>query len=506
MQRQPTRGQNAWQDPSTAQPGFGAYRSSGQPSQQQPTSQPAPQPSQPNMSAYGPSFRRDETVYSPFGNFQNLGAFQQHQDAFVQQFLQGQNQYNQALNSGQQAAPVNLGQAWQQAGENIANGTYQGNPFATGNVQGLMGMFDMYGIQAPVGFQDQLISQIGQQSPPSMYSPPPAPPQPPMTSYPIGPQGEYYPGFRSPPQPAGGMPPATNGQSGSQASQPFDYSTMLVDWGQKRANGSLDVPPQPDQMAPGYGGRILNPDGAFTTDIRDRDGDGVDDRDQTAPGMPPMFQRPQSGPTGPHGEYYPGGPMTPAAPQQPLDRRSPLVDKRIEPTPVEGKKVVFGPQFGEGLTQSEYEAWKINEQVRADRLRAARAAEDARRPAAPTPESNKRLSSAYAEMFNAPEALEAGPYLGSQDPWAGGSLNKPAIREFNQWAREEKARNLAAARKDRRERSTVTRPAPRRPGRADPVPASGGGTRYVPPSQRQGPTGDPEYDNWFAKLMPRRRR
>ena len=38
-------------------------------------------------------------------------------------------------------------------------------------------------------------------------------------------------------------------------------------------------------FAPGYGSSILNP-GIRTADFRDRDGDGVDDRDQVGPGQP----------------------------------------------------------------------------------------------------------------------------------------------------------------------------------------------------------------------------
>lgn len=485
MQRQPTRGQNAWQDPSTAQPGFGAYRSGGQPSQQQPASQPTPQPSQPNMSAYGPSFRRDETVYSPFGNFQNLGQYQQHQDAFVQQFLQGQNQYNQALNSGQQASPVNLGQAWQQAGENIANGTYQGNPFATGNVQGLMGMFDMYGIQAPAGFQDQLIAQIGQQAPPSMYSPTP---RPPMTSYPIGPNGEYYPGFGVGPQ-------------------------------------------QPMQMAPGYGARILNPGGTFTAEYRDRDGDGVEDSVQPGPGMPPV-QRPQSGPTGPQGEYYPGGPMTPFV-RQPSPARSPVSERRIDPTPsspdlvrrVEEDAARDRRLRQEAEMQERYPwldpvrrspggkvtGWQPNQQrvAEAERAREQKLQDQGYIIGAIKPDGEKVWISPQqqaARQQQAESLRQPAPASVQSEGPAG--FRVPGSRQaFNQYAREEKARNTAAARKGRREQIGAARPAAKPPGQASPTPEASSGTPYVPPSQRTGPTGDEEYDSWFRRLTrPARRR
>jgi hypothetical protein len=37
---------------------------------------------------------------------------------------------------------------------------------------------------------------------------------------------------------------------------------------------------------PGYGSRVDNPFGIYTADFKDRDGDGVDDRDQRGPGQP----------------------------------------------------------------------------------------------------------------------------------------------------------------------------------------------------------------------------
>jgi hypothetical protein len=216
-----------------------------------------PQSAPLNMSA----FQRQQGVQTPFGSMPNLQAYQNQQDAFVQQFLQNQAQYNQGVMGGQRPEPVDLGATWGQAANNIRDGLYQGNPFATGNVNALMGMFGQYGFTPPQGFQDQLLSQLGQQSAPPMYSPQPAfdVPRPinpgtglpygqPLTDLPIGPNGEYWPVFRSPQQPA----------------------------------------PPPSSFAPGYGGSINAPPGSMRTqDFRDRDGDMIDDRDQPGPGLPP---------------------------------------------------------------------------------------------------------------------------------------------------------------------------------------------------------------------------
>lgn len=181
--------------------------------------------------------RPPQGAQSSMGNFPTLQAYQQQQDAFVQQHLKNQAQYNQGLQSGQSPQRVPVMEAWKQAGENIQSGQYQGNPFQTGNVDAIMGMFGQYGMQAPQGFRDQLLQNLGQQSAPPMYQPQPGmgypggPMQPPaaapgypkftnpatglpygqpVTDGPIGPNGEYWPGFRSPPAmpyPGGPMQP-----------------------------------------------------------------------------------------------------------------------------------------------------------------------------------------------------------------------------------------------------------------------------------------------------------
>lgn len=424
--QQPTRGRDAWQDPSSAQPGFDAFKftaPSSQPSWQSPaTAQPgwdvykgaSPQQpaSQPNMSAYGqPSFRRDETVYSPFGNFQNLGQYQQQQDAFVQQFLQSQNQYNQGLNQGQDMSPVQLGDAWKQAGENIANGTYQGNPFATGNVQALMGMFDQYGIQAPAGFQDQLIGMIGQQSPPSMYQPP----SPPMTGFPIGPQGEYWPGGPGP-QPTA---PA-QGQVWKGGTPYFDERTSqsvvgpVSDWGFQPFIEPQQTPAQQQQAA-----KLQRQAEEAATRLR---------YEQQAKEM---------------------------------QSRYPWLDPVRRPGQTSGKVIGWQPNPG-------------------------RVAE--------------------AERQEAQERLDNG--------WIRGPVNARGEQTWvspqQQAVRAEQAASLSAARAAAVAKSRASgadkRQPPRSPGRAQPAPERSSGTAYVPPSKRKGPTGGAEYDDGFAKLMPRRRR
>jgi|694.fasta_scaffold01126_42 hypothetical protein len=115
-------------------------------------------------------------VRSPFGEFPDLQSYLQRQDAYAQQHLKNQREYNLALREGRPATKVPTMQAWQQAGENIKSGVYQGNPFATGNVDGILSMFDQYGMQVPDGFRDRLIKNLGQQSaPPALMPPAPAP-------------------------------------------------------------------------------------------------------------------------------------------------------------------------------------------------------------------------------------------------------------------------------------------------------------------------------------------
>ena len=256
-----------------------------------------------------------QTVQTSMGNFPNLQAYQQQQDAFVQQHLKNQAQYNQVLQSGQSPQRVPVMEAWKQAGENVQSGQYQGNPFQTGNVDAIMGMFGQYGIQAPQGFRDQLLQNLGQQSAPPMYQP-----QPQMT-YPGGPRPPMAPGYGG----RIGLPPGSpvtmdfrdrdgdmiddRNQLGPGQAPPAVYNQPVTDgpigpngeyWPAFRSPPAMTYPGgpmQPPAAAPGYGARIRDPGGIFTSQVLDRDGDGIDDRNQLGPSQP----FPQAG--------YPGGPM-----------------------------------------------------------------------------------------------------------------------------------------------------------------------------------------------------
>jgi hypothetical protein len=207
-----------------------------------------PQSAPLNMSA----FQKPQGVQTPFGSMPNLQTYQNQQDAFVQQFLQNQAQYNQGLMGGQMPQRVDLGTTWNQAAENIKDGRYQGNPFATGNVDALMGMFGQYGITPPQGFQDQLINQLGQQSAPPMYGPGMPSSQPPAA---------FAPGY-------GG---SINAPPGSMRTMDFrDRDGDKIDDrdqpgpGMPRPGSAQPVPPS-QQLPPGrmadWGGRQYDPPG-----------------------------------------------------------------------------------------------------------------------------------------------------------------------------------------------------------------------------------------------------
>lgn len=238
--------------------------------------------------------------------FDNVADAMRNQDAFAQQFLKNQAQYNQGLRAGQQPQRVGLDQTMVQANDNIASGAYQGNPFATGNVDAIMGMFGQYGIQAPEGFRDQLISNLGQQS-----TPPALAPQPPSVT-----------------------PKFTNPATGLPYGQPAPQMGYGPGMGQQPGAGG---PPPPAAFAPGYGEAINAPPGTmFTTDFRDGDGDGIDDRWQPGPGIRPpqqpgMGQQPPAtgSPVGPGSEYWPG--LMPVRPPATGSPRPPVPQAPAQP-------------------------------------------------------------------------------------------------------------------------------------------------------------------------------
>jgi len=297
---------------------------------QQRSQYPQQKKSQAPQSPFGPQ----QTVQTSMGNFPTLQAYQQQQDAFVQQHLKNQSQYNQGLQSGQSPQRVPVMEAWKQAGENIQSGQYQGNPFQTGNVDAIMGMFNQYGIQAPQGFRDQLLQNLGQQSAPPMYQP-----QPRMYYHTDGEQMRY-PGGPMQPQPAMGYPggpmppgqmPSNDGFIDTRGSGMGNWAVMVPYYNPAtgetthRTAGVVPAPgsgwvrgagpsagQQPPAAAPGYGARIRDPGGIFTSQVLDRDGDGIDDRNQLGPGQPlPTVYSPlpQMG--------YPGESMTPPSATQP---------------------------------------------------------------------------------------------------------------------------------------------------------------------------------------------
>lgn len=113
-------------------------------------------------------------------------------------------------------------------------------------------------------FHDRLFGNRQQQS----YGQPTSQPSQPRSSQPsvMG-----WPTQQQPAKPTGGAPDMSAYRPPAMA-QPPSGRPSTGGWGRQPA-------------APGYGGG-WGPDGIRTHDFRDRDGDGVDDRDQTGPGAP----------------------------------------------------------------------------------------------------------------------------------------------------------------------------------------------------------------------------
>lgn len=292
---------------------------------QQRSQYPQQKKSQAPQSPFGPQ----QTVQTSMGNFPNLQAYQQQQDAFVQQHLKNQAQYNQGLQSGQSPQRVPVMDAWRQAGENIQSGQYQGNPFQTGNVDALMGMFGQYGMQAPQGFRDQLLQNLGQQSAPPMYQP--------QRDYYIDPRemspgGFIQPGPSQPPQPAmvypgGPMPPGQMPSNGGfiDAREPgMLYQAVMVPY-YNPATGETTSRTAGVVPAPGSGwvrgtGPAANQQQPQMTYPGGPSNDFVPKFTNPATGLP-YGQPVTDGPVGPNGEYWPAfrsqpPSMQPVAPPQ----------------------------------------------------------------------------------------------------------------------------------------------------------------------------------------------
>lgn len=104
----------------------------------------------------------------------------------------------------------------------------------------------------------------------------------------------------------------------------------------------------PYQPAPGYGGGYGS-GGIRTMEFRDRDGDGVDDRDQSGPGIPYGVQQPAAQQPVPFPEMYYGSPM-PQAPQGPRWKGDmPTIEGRGLPPQFQSPQqpVPAGPDFGQ---------------------------------------------------------------------------------------------------------------------------------------------------------------
>lgn len=231
--------------------------------------------------------RTQQKIKSPFGEFPDLQSYLTQQDAHAQQRLANQREYNKALSEGRPATKVPTMEAWKQAGDNIKSGAYKGNPFATGNVDGIMSMFDQYGMQTPEGFRDQLIQFLGPQAPPSALTPPPAP--------------------GSPFTPSGGIPVA--GQQPGMIPKFTNPATGLPYGQEPRGNDGFIDARQPGMdsltvMVPYYN-RVTGETTYRTAGIVPAPGsDWVEAGRNT--GTPDTPQPSTSFPAGPNGEYWPG--------------------------------------------------------------------------------------------------------------------------------------------------------------------------------------------------------
>lgn len=127
---------------------------------------------------------------------------------------------------------------------------------------------------------------------------------------------------------------APNGRpvTGAYGSQPAPTKAPdMSAYGPQRPGRAQPIQPSygsPYQPAPGYGGGY-GPGGIRTMDFKDRDGDGVDDRDQAGPGMPAPGRGGAQMPPSQQPVYDrgPGGQMiaypSPTPPQQPQAQLTP---------------------------------------------------------------------------------------------------------------------------------------------------------------------------------------
>lgn len=256
-----------------------------------------------NFSAYSPG--QAQPQQNPYGTATPYGGKPQ---AMGPQWNQGgtnqqqtrQQPFQQYMTQG---SPYGGGNQFQQrpaVDPNVANNPYANRPppfqATTQNFDGTQSQ--MPNFQQRDAFISQINNQLGQMQGQSWQQPGMGAPQ---FNFPqmLGQAGQMaQQGFQNPFAPSG------QGILGTlqQQSAPPMYSPPPA--GMPQQGGST-----------GYGDRLANPDRMFTGDFRDRDGDRVDDRDQTGPGRPSGRQRTaEPAPVLRGAEDYPG-PVSPGTAQ-----------------------------------------------------------------------------------------------------------------------------------------------------------------------------------------------
>lgn len=184
--------------------------------------------------------------------------------------------------------------------------------------------------------------------------------------------------YQQPAQPQGGFRAYRPGQAqpvnrsqGSPYRQPDVFGGGSMN--ERMAYPSMPYPQVPgySMPTPGYGGGY-GPGGVRTADFRDRDGDGVDDRDQRGPGMPypqvPGGYQPAQQPSVPQMPQVVGGKMNRRPPPQRPPRRPqsprwkgdmPMIEGRGLPPQFQSPpqfQVPAGPYSGGQLPPSSFTA------------------------------------------------------------------------------------------------------------------------------------------------------
>jgi hypothetical protein len=226
----------------------------------------APGQAQPQQNPYGSS-----TPYG--GKPQSMGP--QWNPGGTNQQQTRQQPFQQYMAQGSPYGGGNQSQQQPAIDPNVANNPYANRPppfqATTQNFDGTQS--DMPNFQQRDAFISQINNQLGQMQNQSWQQPGVGAPQ---FNFPqmLGQADEMaQQGFQNPFAQAG------QGLLGTlqQQSTPSMYNPPSM--------GGQPAMPSPGTAAPGYGDRLANPGGKFTADFRDSDFDGVDDRDQMAPGQ-----------------------------------------------------------------------------------------------------------------------------------------------------------------------------------------------------------------------------